>query len=191
MGPSVAAKQWIRLLRATLPPVFIESCVQNPPPHTTSISPCPIGQPHNPHTVGSHKSVQFVSGEWFLCAERASKMGSSPLVSGDGSFSPHPFLAVNEAGGWKDWTTAEDMDLAIRASLKGWKFVYLGDVQVKSELPSTFKAFRFQQHRWSCGPANLFTKMLMEIVTNLPPCGSPMADLSNARHPASLPASSA
>jgi beta-mannan synthase len=40
------------------------------------------------------------------------------------------------------------------------------DFQVKSELPSTFKAFRFQQHRWSCGPANLFRKMLMEIVTN-------------------------
>ncbi|KAL5212983.1 hypothetical protein ABZP36_023830 [Zizania latifolia] len=74
--------------------------------------------------------------------------------------------AVNEAGGWKDRTTVEDMDLAIRASLKGWKFVYLGDVQVKSELPSTFKAFRFQQHRWSCGPANLFRKMLMEIVRN-------------------------
>lgn len=57
--------------------------------------------------------------------------------------------AINEAGGWKDRTTVEDMDLAVRASLKGWKFVYLGDLQVKSELPSTFKAFRFQQHRWS------------------------------------------
>nr|GMD12592.1 glucomannan 4-beta-mannosyltransferase 2-like [Ipomoea batatas] len=72
--------------------------------------------------------------------------------------------AINEAGGWKDRTTVEDMDLAVRASLKGWKFVYLGDLQVKSELPSTFKAFRFQQHRWSCGPANLFRKMVMEIV---------------------------
>jgi beta-mannan synthase len=39
--------------------------------------------------------------------------------------------AINEAGGWKDRTTVEDMDLAIRASLKGWKFVYLGDVQVQ------------------------------------------------------------
>ena len=38
--------------------------------------------------------------------------------------------------------------------------------QVKSELPSTFKAFRFQQHRWSCGPANLFRKMVMEIIRN-------------------------
>lgn len=37
---------------------------------------------------------------------------------------------------------------------------------MKSELPSTFKAFRFQQHRWSCGPANLFRKMVMEIIRN-------------------------
>uniref|UniRef100_A0A0D9WSA5 glucomannan 4-beta-mannosyltransferase n=1 Tax=Leersia perrieri TaxID=77586 RepID=A0A0D9WSA5_9ORYZ len=74
--------------------------------------------------------------------------------------------AMNEAGGWKDRTTVEDMDLAVRAGLKGWKFVYLGDLMVKSELPSTFKAFRYQQHRWSCGPANLFRKMLVEIATN-------------------------
>ncbi|KAI7981995.1 Glucomannan 4-beta-mannosyltransferase 2 [Camellia lanceoleosa] len=74
--------------------------------------------------------------------------------------------AINEVGGWKDRTIVEDMDLAVRASLKGWKFVYLGDLQVKSELPSTFKAFRFQQHRWSCGLANLFRKMVMEIVRN-------------------------
>lgn len=39
--------------------------------------------------------------------------------------------AINEAGGWKDRTTVEDMDLAVRASLRGWKFVYLGDLQVR------------------------------------------------------------
>jgi GT2 family glycosyltransferase len=26
----------------------------------------------------------------------------------------------------------EDMDLAVRASLRGWKFLYLGDLQVSS-----------------------------------------------------------
>lgn len=72
--------------------------------------------------------------------------------------------ALNEAGGWKDRTTVEDMDLAVRASLKGWKFVYVGDLKVKNELPSTFKAYRYQQHRWSCGPANLFKKMVREII---------------------------
>ncbi|XP_076910015.1 glucomannan 4-beta-mannosyltransferase 9-like [Bidens hawaiensis] len=74
--------------------------------------------------------------------------------------------AINEAGGWKDRTTVEDMDLAVRASLKGWKFLYLGSLKVKNELPSTLKAYRYQQHRWSCGPANLFRKMVFEIIRN-------------------------
>ncbi|KAI5078911.1 hypothetical protein GOP47_0006582 [Adiantum capillus-veneris] len=74
--------------------------------------------------------------------------------------------AINEAGGWKDRTTVEDMDLAVRASLKGWKFVYLNELGVKNELPSTFKAFRYQQHRWSCGPASLFRKILPDILKN-------------------------
>lgn len=38
--------------------------------------------------------------------------------------------ALNEAGGWKDRTTVEDMDLAVRAGLKGGKFVYLSDLKV-------------------------------------------------------------
>ncbi|XP_020090898.1 probable mannan synthase 6 [Ananas comosus] len=72
--------------------------------------------------------------------------------------------AIMEAGGWEDRTTAEDMDLAVRASLLGWGFVYVGDIKVKSELPSTLKAYRSQQHRWSCGPALLFKKMLWDIL---------------------------
>lgn len=39
--------------------------------------------------------------------------------------------AIEDAGGWKDRTTVEDMDLAVRASLKGWKFVFVGDLEVK------------------------------------------------------------
>ncbi|KAL8247293.1 hypothetical protein R6Q59_008509 [Mikania micrantha] len=74
--------------------------------------------------------------------------------------------ALDEAGGWKDRTTVEDMDLAVRASLKGWKFLYIGSLKVKNELPSLFNSYRHQQHRWSCGPANLFRKMFLEIMRN-------------------------
>ncbi|CAB78701.1 cellulose synthase like protein [Arabidopsis thaliana] len=74
--------------------------------------------------------------------------------------------AMEAAGGWKSRTTVEDMDLAVRVGLHGWKFVYLNDLTVRNELPSKFKAYRFQQHRWSCGPANLFRKMTMEIIFN-------------------------
>ncbi|KAG4383743.1 hypothetical protein AAZX31_13G133300 [Glycine max] len=74
--------------------------------------------------------------------------------------------ALYESGGWNHRTTVEDMDLAVRASLRGWKFLYLPNLKVKNELPSTLNAYRFQQHRWSCGPANLFMKMFMEIMRN-------------------------
>ncbi|KAK1393491.1 hypothetical protein POM88_012547 [Heracleum sosnowskyi] len=70
--------------------------------------------------------------------------------------------AINEAGGWKDQTTVEDMDLAVRASLKGWKFVYLGDLQHIQGLSVSATQMVLR----SCGPANLFRKMVMEIVRN-------------------------
>ncbi|RWW07051.1 hypothetical protein GW17_00029588 [Ensete ventricosum] len=38
--------------------------------------------------------------------------------------------ALEDAGGWLERTTVEDMDIAVRAHLKGWKFVYLNDVEI-------------------------------------------------------------
>lgn len=38
--------------------------------------------------------------------------------------------ALEECGGWLDRTTVEDMDIAVRAHLCGWKFVYVNDVKV-------------------------------------------------------------
>lgn len=49
--------------------------------------------------------------------------------------------ALNEAGGWKERTTVEDMDLAVRAGLKGWKFVYVGDLKVHIFLCKMFFFF--------------------------------------------------
>ncbi|KAJ9177999.1 hypothetical protein P3X46_009919 [Hevea brasiliensis] len=110
--------------------------------------------------------MQEMSLDYHFTVEQEVGSSTHAFFGFNGTAGVWRIAAINEAGGWKDRTTVEDMDLAVRASLRGWKFVYLGDLQVKSELPSTFKAFRFQQHRWSCGPANLFRKMVMEIVRN-------------------------
>ncbi len=37
--------------------------------------------------------------------------------------------AIEEAGGWQHDTLTEDTDLSYRAQLKGWKFIYLQDVE--------------------------------------------------------------
>ncbi|KAK6936154.1 Glycosyltransferase 2-like [Dillenia turbinata] len=107
--------------------------------------------------------MQEMSLDYHFTVEQEVGSSTHAFFGFNGTAGVWRIAAINEAGGWKDRTTVEDMDLAVRTSLRGWKFVYLGDLQVKSELPSTFKAFRFQQHRWSCGPANLFRKMVMEI----------------------------
>ncbi|KAH0937288.1 hypothetical protein HID58_004749 [Brassica napus] len=134
---------------------------------------------HNPNIALVQARWRFVnSDECLLTRMQEMSLDYHFTVEQEVGSSTHAFFgfngtagiwriaAINEAGGWKDRTTVEDMDLAVRASLRGWKFLYLGDLQVKSELPSTFRAFRFQQHRWSCGPANLFRKMVMEIIRN-------------------------
>ncbi|GFZ10764.1 nucleotide-diphospho-sugar transferases superfamily protein [Actinidia rufa] len=110
--------------------------------------------------------MQEMSLDYHFTVEQEVGSSTYAFFGFNGTAGVWRIAAINEAGGWKDRTTVEDMDLAVRASLKGWKFLYLGSLKVKNELPSTFKAYRYQQHRWSCGPANLFRKMAMEIVTN-------------------------
>ena len=38
---------------------------------------------------------------------------------------------LEDAGGWLERTTVEDMDIAVRAHLHGWKFIFLNDVEVR------------------------------------------------------------
>lgn len=51
--------------------------------------------------------------------------------------------ALEDCGGWLERTTVEDMDIAVRAHLCGWKFIYLNDVKVLvlTELLRSFLSF--------------------------------------------------
>ncbi|XP_042374674.1 probable xyloglucan glycosyltransferase 6 [Zingiber officinale] len=64
--------------------------------------------------------------------------------------------ALEESGGWLERTTVEDMDIAVRAHLCGWKFIFLNDVKCQCELPESYEAYKKQQHRWHSGPMQLF-----------------------------------
>ncbi|KAG8098340.1 hypothetical protein GUJ93_ZPchr0013g35372 [Zizania palustris] len=72
--------------------------------------------------------------------------------------------ALDDSGGWMERTTVEDMDIAVRAHLKGWKFVFLNDVECQCELPESYEAYRKQQHRWHSGPMQLFRLCLPDII---------------------------
>uniref|UniRef100_A0A0E0E753 Glycosyltransferase 2-like domain-containing protein n=1 Tax=Oryza meridionalis TaxID=40149 RepID=A0A0E0E753_9ORYZ len=72
--------------------------------------------------------------------------------------------ALEDSGGWMERTTVEDMDIAVRAHLNGWKFVFLNDVECQCELPESYEAYRKQQHRWHSGPMQLFRLCLPDII---------------------------
>ncbi|KAK3010609.1 hypothetical protein RJ639_010785 [Escallonia herrerae] len=74
--------------------------------------------------------------------------------------------ALEDSGGWLERTTVEDMDIAVRAHLNGWKFIYLNDVRVLCELPESYEAYKKQQHRWHSGPMQLFRLCLPAIITS-------------------------
>lgn len=74
--------------------------------------------------------------------------------------------ALEDSGGWLERTTVEDMDIAVRAHLNGWKMIYLDDVRVLCELPECYEAYKKQQHRWHSGPMQLFRLCLPAIMTS-------------------------
>uniref|UniRef100_A0A2C9UTV6 Glycosyltransferase 2-like domain-containing protein n=1 Tax=Manihot esculenta TaxID=3983 RepID=A0A2C9UTV6_MANES len=72
--------------------------------------------------------------------------------------------ALEDCGGWMERTTVEDMDIAVRAHLCGWKFIYLNDVKCLCELPESYEAYKKQQHRWHSGPMQLFRLCFLDIL---------------------------
>ncbi|HTZ96584.1 MAG TPA: glycosyltransferase [Terriglobales bacterium] len=72
--------------------------------------------------------------------------------------------AIDEAGGWQHDTLTEDTDLSYRAQLKGWKFVYLQDVECPAELPVEMTAFKTQQARWAKGLIQTSKKILPPVL---------------------------
>lgn len=72
--------------------------------------------------------------------------------------------AIDEAGGWDHDTLTEDLDLSYRAQLKGWRFIFLRDLAVPSELPVDMSALKSQQHRWAKGSLQTARKLLPTIL---------------------------
>ncbi|MEZ5403141.1 MAG: glycosyltransferase [Bryobacteraceae bacterium] len=71
---------------------------------------------------------------------------------------------VTDAGGWEHDTLTEDSDLSYRAQLKGWRFVYVPEIECPSELPVDTLGFQVQQSRWAKGLTQVAIKLLRRIL---------------------------
>lgn len=68
--------------------------------------------------------------------------------------------AIEDAGGWEGDTLTEDLDLSLRARLRGWRSGYIKDLSVPGVLPVSTRAWRTQQFRWTKGFVQCLVKLM-------------------------------
>lgn len=97
--------------------------------------------------------------------EQGGRNASGHYINFNGTAGVWRRSTIDDAGGWEHDTITEDLDLSYRAQMKGWRFVYLEEVESPAELPITMSALKSQQHRWMKGGAEVFIKMWKRLAT--------------------------
>jgi hypothetical protein len=113
--------------------------------------------------------VQAMLLDGHFLIEHAARHRSGRLWNFNGTAGVWRSSAILDSGGWQHDTLTEDLDLSYRAQLRGWRFVYLPQVAVPSELPASISALKSQQHRWAKGSIQTARKLLGSIVASREP----------------------
>ncbi|NWG18637.1 MAG: glycosyltransferase [Chloroflexi bacterium] len=95
--------------------------------------------------------------------EQTARSRAGLLMSFNGSGGVWRTACIRAAGGWRDLTLTEDLDLSYRAQLIGWRFLYLPDIVIPAELPPQMAAYKQQQARWARGSTQTLTYMLFPL----------------------------
>lgn len=107
--------------------------------------------------------LQAIMLDGHLMLEQTARSRQGDFCNFNGTAGIWRRCVIDEAGGWKDDTLTEDLDLSYRAQLLGWRFIYLNDVIVPAELPPDMDGFKCQQHRWTKGSIQVSKKLLGRV----------------------------
>ena len=108
--------------------------------------------------------VQAMLLDGHFVLEHGARSGGGMFFNFNGTAGILRAKMIDDAGGWQHDTLTEDSDLSYRAQLKGWRFVYLPDVECPSELPVETHGFQVQQSRWAKGLTQVAIKLLPRIL---------------------------
>jgi cellulose synthase/poly-beta-1,6-N-acetylglucosamine synthase-like glycosyltransferase len=104
--------------------------------------------------------AQSLLHDAFFVVEQEARARNGYCIRFNGSAGIWRRAAIADAGGWSADTLCEDMDLAYRVQLKGWRMVYRRDVVAPAELPVTIADYHTQQHRWHKGRTQVVRKLV-------------------------------
>jgi len=108
--------------------------------------------------------IQSILLDGHFVLEHGGRNRSGRFFNFNGTAGAWRRVTIDDAGGWQHDTLTEDLDLSYRAQLRGWRFVFLGDLIAPAEVPVEMNAFKSQQHRWAKGSVQTCCKLLPRIL---------------------------
>ncbi len=108
--------------------------------------------------------VEAILLDGHFAIEHSSRFRSGLFFNFNGTAGIWRRNAIEDAGGWQHDTLTEDTDLSYRAQIRGWRFLYLPEIDCPSELPVEMNAFKSQQARWAKGLMQTAKKILPHVL---------------------------
>ena len=108
--------------------------------------------------------VEAILLDGHFAIEHTSRYRSGVFFNFNGTAGIWRRVAIEDAGGWQHDTLTEDTDLSYRAQIRGWRFIYLPEIDCPSELPVEMTAFKSQQARWAKGLMQTAKKILPQML---------------------------
>jgi cellulose synthase/poly-beta-1,6-N-acetylglucosamine synthase-like glycosyltransferase len=146
------------------PPDFILKCIHHFTDPKTGMVQTRWTHINRNYSLLTQVEAILLDGHFVL--EHSGRARSGVFFNFNGTAGMWRRKAIDEAGGWEHDTLTEDTDLSYRAQLKGWRFIYLQDVECPAELPVEMTAFKTQQARWAKGLIQVSKKILPKILSS-------------------------
>ena len=100
-----------------------------------------------------------------MLVEQPAKYARNQPLHFNGSAGVWRRASIDDAGGWRDVSITEDLELSYRACRLNWRMVHLAQLAVPTELPRSMRAYRTQQKRWTRGNAQVLRATWRQILT--------------------------
>jgi cellulose synthase/poly-beta-1,6-N-acetylglucosamine synthase-like glycosyltransferase len=120
------------------------------------------GHANRDYSILTRAQALLLDGHFAV--EHSARQAAGRFLNFNGTAGIFRRQCIDDAGGWRDDTLTEDLDLSYRAQLAGWRFAYLHDLVVPAELPVELNALRAQQSRWAKGSIQTAMKLLRRVL---------------------------
>ena len=118
------------------------------------------------HLNGGNSSLtrgQVLNLDMHFEVEQRARSSAGLFLNFNGTAGVWRRRCIEDSGGWRPFL-AEDLELSVRAYLKGWRILYLPSPTCPGEVPPQMEAAKRQQFRWAYGAIEVGKAHLLGVM---------------------------